>query len=427
MIALLRVLWLLLAATPVANAAVLPPCSDGSVPRQLASLSFEGNQVTRRETFLRELNFSVGDVLCPSDIAEGEQDITDLGLFSDVDTATTTLERSRVAVTYIVKERWYILPIPRVDASTDEEFGLGMSLSWNNFLGLNHKISLSGVRKELEERTTDNETIFEGSYDWRRFMGSRTNLGFGVEYRNEAASVDDLTFDERVTSFGMIASRQLTRLQTGQGWNLSGGLSWRESRNLGDNAPPDEGVLTAVTGGIRYRDVHDKIYSFQGISYGASVTSSVPGLSDYDQYVVSGGVTRYIPIGRRAHQNINLYAQAGSFHAGPRARRNDNFELGGADRLRGYEDEFTEGDAFWAVGAEYLRPLYWNAVRGLVILEAGDAMSTSFSEQNQPVLLSIGLGLRIRITWFVDAAVEVGVAWPLIRGDGLQVFAGGAG
>ncbi|MEQ9738188.1 MAG: BamA/TamA family outer membrane protein, partial [Algiphilus sp.] len=186
-------------------------------------------------------------------------------------------------------------------------------------------------------------------------------------------------------------------------------------------------VLTAVTGGIRYRDVHDKIYSFQGISYGASVTSSVPGLSDYDQYVVSGGVTRYIPIGRRAHQNINLYAQAGSFHAGPRARRNDNFELGGADRLRGYEDEFTEGDAFWAVGAEYLRPLYWNAVRGLVILEAGDAMSTSFSEQNQPVLLSIGLGLRIRITWFVDAAVEVGVAWPLIRGDGLQVFAGGAG
>ena len=54
-------------------------------------------------------------------------------------------------------------------------------------------------------------------------------------------------------------------------------------------------------------------------------------------------------------------------------------------------------------------------------------MSTSFSEQNQPVLLSIGLGLRIRITWFVDAAVEVGVAWPLIRGDGLQVFAGGAG
>ncbi|MHA7833296.1 MAG: BamA/TamA family outer membrane protein [Algiphilus sp.] len=426
MIPILRPLLLLLVAVPVLGEAAVPPCNDGTLPRQLASLSFEGNRVTQRQTFLRELNFSVGDVVCPSDIAAGEQAITDLGLFSDVDTATTTLEQSRVAVTYTVKERWYILPIPRVDASTDEEFGLGMSLSWNNFLGLNHKISMSGVRKELEERTTDNETVFDASYSWRRFMGSRTNLGFSLEYRDEGASVDELEFEERVTSFGVFASRQLTRRQTGQGWNLSGGLGWRESRNLGAEAPPDEGVLTALTGGLGYRDVHDKIYSFKGTSYGVSVTSSVPGISDYAQYVVSGGVTRYIPIGTRAHQNINLYARAGSFHGGPRARRNDNFELGGADRLRGYEDEYTEGDAFWAVGAEYLRPLYWNALRGLVILEAGDALSTSFAEQNQPVMVSIGLGLRIRITWFVDAAVEVGVAWPLIRGDGAQIFAGGA-
>lgn len=417
---------LLMAAGPFATWAVAP-CNDGSLPRQVAKLNFEGNRVTQRQTFLRELSFGVGDVVCPSDIADGEQAITDLGLFSDVETATSTLERSRIAITYTVEERWYILPIPRVDASTDEEFGLGMSLSWNNFLGLNHRISLTGVHKQLEERTTDSETVFEGSYSWRRFMGSRTNLGFSIENREEGASVDDLEFEEQVTSLGIFASRQLTRLQTGQGWSVSGGLGWRHGRKSGFDAPPDDGVLTSLSGGIGYRDVHSKIYSTQGVSYGVSVTTSVPGVSDYGQHVVYGSVARYIPVGQRVHQNINLFARAGSFHGGPEARRSDNFELGGADRLRGYEDEFTEGDAFWSVSAEYLRPLYWDTLRGLVVLEVGDTSRSSFAEQDQPVLVSIGVGIRLRITWFVDAAFEIGVAWPLVRGDGSQVFAGGAG
>lgn len=421
----LRLLVLLLAASPSLVLAAAP-CSDGSLPRQVAKLDFEGNRVTQRQTFLRELSFDVGDLVCPSDVEDGEQAITDLGLFSDVDTATTTLERSRISITYTVEERWYILPIPRVDASTDEEFGLGMSLSWNNFLGLNHRISLTGVHKQLEERTTDTETVFQGSYSWRRFMGSRTNLAFSAENREEGASVDDLEFEEQVTSLGIFASRQLTRLQTGQGWNVSGGVGWRHGRKAGENAPPDDGVLTSVTAGLGYRDLHSKIYSFEGISYGFSVTTSVPGISDYSEQVVTGSIARYIPVGERVHQNINLFARAGSFYGGPEARRNDNFELGGADRLRGYEDEFTEGDVFWSVSAEYLRPLYWDTLRGLVILEAGGTSRSNFSEREQPALLSIGVGVRLRITWFVDAAVEFGVAWPLIRGDGSQIFAGGA-
>jgi len=423
----LRPLVLLFIAASPTLAMAEKPCSDGSLPRQVAALNFEGNRVTQRRTFLRELSFGVGDLVCPDDIVGGAQAITDLGLFSDVDTATSTLERRRVSIIYTVEERWYILPIPRVDASTDEEFGLGMSLSWNNFLGLNHRISLTGVHKQLEERTTDSETVFEGSYSWRRFMDSRTNLSFSVENREEGASVDDLEFEEQETSLGIFASRQLTRLQTGQGWSISGGLGWRHGRKSGLNAPPDDGVLTSLSGGLGYRDLHSKIYSSEGISYGVSVTASVPGLSDYGQQFVLGSIARYIPVGQRVHQNINLFARAGTFYGGPEERRNDHFELGGADRLRGYEDEFTEGDAFWAVGAEYLRPLYWDALRGLIVLEAGDTSRSSFAERDQPVLVSIGLGVRIRITWFVDAAVEFGVAWPLVRGDGAQVFAGGAG
>lgn len=405
---------------------VLPAaeCLDGSAPRAVMEIVFEGNEVTRRDTLTRELGFSEGDLICPKDIGKGRQAILDLRLFRGVEAQSEATDEG-LRVIYSLRERWYVLPIPRIDANSDETFGLGVSLNWNNVGGRNHRLSMSAVRRELEERTLDDETIVSGAYNWRRFGGTRTNVTLRGSDSRESAIDGEQRFQDRETSFGVGASRQLTSYQTGQGWALSGGLDWKRGTNRGANAPPDEGTLVGSGLGLSYTDLHSSVYSERGFRASVSLSASVPGLSDYDELSFGGSVLHIQPIGKRPHQRLHLRASAGSFHGGQPQSRSDAFELGGAGNLRGYENEFGEGDAVWTVGAEYLRPVGWDWLRVLAILEAGQVHRASFPERDPGLMASIGLGFRIRLTWFVDAEVELGVAYPLRGGDGLRGFAGG--
>lgn len=399
-------------------------CLDGKSPRPVAEIVFEGNEVTRRETLTRELAFSPGDRVCLDDLRRGRQALLDLRLFRNVEWREEAAEDG-LRVVYSLRERWYFLPIPRVDANSDETFGLGLSLNWNNVGGRNHRLSMSAVRRQLEERTLDDETIVSGSYNWRRFGGTRTNVTLRGSDSRESAVDGDIRFQDRETSFGVGASRQLTSYQTGQGWALDGGLDWVRGSNRGVDAPPDEGVLVAPSIGLSYTDLHSSVYSERGFTARIGVSASLPYFSDYDQTRVGGSLLHIRPIGEREHQRLHLHASAGSFYGGPPQRRSDAYELGGASNLRGYDNEFGEGDAFWTVGAEYLRPLRWDWLRVLAVLEAGQVHRASFPERDPGLMASIGVGFRIRFTWFVDAEVELGVAYPLRGGDGISVFAGG--
>ena len=400
-------------------------CPEGERSRPVAEIVFEGNEVTRRETLTRELAFGPGDPVCPADLQRGRQALLDLRLFREVNWHEEATEDGGLRVVYSVRERWYFLPVPRVDANSDATFGLGVSLNWNNVGGRNHRLSMSAVRRELEERTLDDETIVSAAYNWRRFGGTRTNITLRGRDSRESAVDGDSRFQDREMSFGVGASRQLTSHQTGQGWALDGGLDWVRGSNRGREAPPDEGVLVAPSIGLSYTDLHSSVYSERGFTARIAMSASVPELSDYDQTRFGGAVLHIQPIGERAHQRLHLRASAGSFHGGPSQRRSDTFQLGGASNLRGYDNEFGEGDVFWTVGAEYLRPVGWEWLRVLAVLEAGQVHRASFPDRDPGFMASIGLGFRVRFTWFVDAEIELGVAYPLRGGDGLRGFAGG--
>lgn len=415
---------------PVAVAAVPPEvsraCQPGETPREVAEIVFAGNDVTRRDTMLRELGFAEGDTVCVEEIAFGTQALLDLRLFRAADVAVQENASGTVTLTYSVVERWYILPLPRVDANSDSTFGLGVNLSWNNVGGRNHRLSMTAVRRELDERDRDDETIVSGRYDWRRFMGSRWNLSLSGGYARESATIDEQIFEERVSSAGVGLARQLTSDRTGQGWSLSSGLQWRNSSNIGVDAPPDEGQLTSASVGLGYTNLHSQVYSDRGVSGGVSLVADVAPLSDYDQTTLSASYRHIWPIGRRAHQTLQLRLSAATLHGGPNVRKSDSFSLGGAGSLRGFDNEYAEGDGFWLASVAYLRPVRWDWLRALALLEIGDVARSGFG-RDPGVLASLGLGFRVRITWFVDAEVEFGIGIPLIREDGFRFFAGGAG
>lgn len=393
--------------------------------RSLRRIDFEGNRVTRESTLLRELPFTPGDTVEARQLMAAAQHLLDLGLFRSVSSELQVLPDGSVAVTYTLRERLYILPTPRLDATSDGTFGGGLGLTWSNFLGRNHSLGALAIYRRFDERDRDNETLARAAYNWRRVGNSRFNLQFFGGYRQQEARFSGAPFDERTQDAGFNLSRQLTTDRTGQGWVIGSGLSWRRSVNSGAAAPPDDGTLTAFNTGLSYRDVRSYVYSEEGSFVGIGVSTDLPVWSDYHVFSWRADAVRLLRVGQRAHQNLNLRASTGSLHGGPELRRRESFSLGGAGSLRGYPNEFAEGDYFWLMSAELLRPVYWDWLRALLLIEAGNAGRTNLRPREESVLVSVGAGFRLRVTWFVNFEVEAGVAVPLIGGDGLRPFASG--
>ena len=58
------------------------------------------------------------------------------------------------------------------------------------------------------------------------------------------------------------------------------------------------------------------------------------------------------------------------------------------------------------------------------VAEAGGADDDFRGEADGSPYASLGLGVRVRLTWFVDIEIEAGFAVPLRDGDGVRFFAG---
>ena len=129
-------------------------------------------------------------------------------------------------------------------------------------------------------------------------------------------------------------------------------------------------------------------------------------------------------VGQVEHQSLHFLADLGGYHAGPLSREPKAFELGGSGMLRGYDREVIEGDFMYYGSVEYLRPIHWDWLRLLTLFEAGSALRDVDYPSNEIVYASVGVGLRMQITWFVNLQFEIGVAYPLVSGNQVRFFAG---
>lgn len=96
---------------------LLPTLSEAAWP-PLASIRFEGNEVTREHVLLREMSVVPGDPADPVLIERSRQAILDLGLFRQVETQEEATPDG-VALIVRVREKRCLLPIPRLDTSSD--------------------------------------------------------------------------------------------------------------------------------------------------------------------------------------------------------------------------------------------------------------------------------------------------------------------
>lgn len=404
--------WLALCATTAASAA----------PR-VADIRIVGNETTRDIVILRELALAVGDEATPQALEDTRQSVQDLGLFREVRIETEP-SGDEVVLLVRVREKRYFLPIPRIDGNSDGDYSYGAQIRWSNMFGLNHRMVAYVEKGEIEsERDRESTKSARLSYSAPYLGDTPYSLNVLLDHTEQVSiNRQDRTFDETFRRVQVLGTRDFRTARPRNGWILGTGLYWQDQSAKGPFAPPSDGMATAGVVTASYDDLHFNFYSQTGKRFQARAEVAVDGLmSDYGYQRLDLDYRDYRPFGRRDHQSLHFIAAGGVYGGGPDSR--NAYSLGGSRRMRGYESDAIEGNSYWYVSGEYLRPLRWNWLRLLAVFEAGSARGNVFGDRNRSAYASIGLGLRARITWFVDIEIEAGIAMPLIAGDGARFFA----
>ncbi len=425
-----------LAAGAVAGAVALtPPALAIAAPAAppVVAIEFSGNVVTRERVMLREMALAIGEPADPEEIERSRQGIYDLGLFRQVEITPRPIDLddvdAGVTLDVEVREKRFLLPVPRIDASSDRDRSFGLQLRWNNAFGENHTLNaFVADGRYPADRLRDREQRGRIAYEAPLLVGD-WGLAGQVERTERRArlSGSDELFDETLHRAELRVTRDLRDTRPRRGWVAHAGLAYEDQRVAGDAAPAPDGHATALLVGARHDNRRFQLYSETGRRASLSAEIAQRGWgSDYGYRRIDLGYQEYLALPQGEHHSLYLIARGGWYAGGP-GRKNVH-DLGGSGTLRGYSNDYLEGQRYGYLAAEYLRPLGPNWLRLLVVAEAGFAGGSvdPNARTGGGIHASIGVGLRLRFSWFVNFELEAGFAQPLRRGDGWRFFAGGA-
>lgn len=391
-------------------------------PERITEIRFVGNKVTRPAILLQEMLVRPGDAVDAALIERSRQAIMDLGLFERVETELQPAEYGEGEILVVsLREKIYVLPLPRLNRNADGDISYGAQLRADNLFGLNQGLRFtveetkpaSGDANDIQELRLD--------YDYPRLAGTPYGLTINASRVEETRDVPDLPgqhFDVSSRSFGFSITRLLERYGPTRGWRVySGMILGRTEYTYEPGTPvlyPDDNRL-ALTGGARFSDVRNYLYSRAGEAYGYSAEFGVP--FDYQQHNLY--FRQYNLITRKPHYSLDYQLQLGYAEGTIGA-----YALGGSGTLRGYPRASVEGNVFLLGNFEYLQPLFgYRSLRALVFLDVGNAYP-KFSEVDPLDLkASVGVGLRYVLKSFVNIQLRLDYGYALDGGSS-KTYAG---
>lgn len=418
-------------ATALSQPAAAQATTPATWPR-IVAIELSGNENTSDKVILRELDLAPGDLADPAGIERGRQAVQDLGLFREVD-ASTRPGADGVVLQLEMREKYHLLVLPRVDVNSDRDVSYGAQLRWSNLWGLNHRLNLtveSGDYPEARDRREEKSArlayrapfLFDGPYELRTRLERRERVTPVIDPVSNA--VTDDSFDETFDSVDIGLVRDLRVGRPRVGWIVGGGLLWQRQDASGQFAPPPDGQALALVGTADYDDVRFHLYNETGRRFSSRLEAAASGLgSDYDYTRATVDYFESRAVGAEPHQTIELLGGGGVLVGGPGSR--NAFSLGGSSRLRGYDSDFLEGDHYYYGSFQYLRPVKWNWLRLMAFVEVGGTGDDREGQRDGSPYADIGLGMRIRLTWWVNVDIQAGWAYPLRGGDGANFFASG--
>lgn len=410
----------------LAGLALLVAGAASAQSPRLSSIRFEGNTVTREYVMQRELALAVGDLATPEALERSRQALLDLGLFREVALRLQPADGGAAELVVVVTEKRYVLPLPRLDGSSDDDLSFGLQLRWANVGGRNHRLNLYVEDGDFDsDRDREGEQRASLSYFAPLVWQDRYNAWVALSRTDRQLTAELGGYEERQDRLEFGIERDERRSRPRRGWLHGLGMAIERQQNLGPTAPEDDGDTYALVAHSAFEDRRFRVYSETGTRLNLRLEAADESLgSDFGYRRLDAHWFHSRPFGERDHQTLHFIARGGYFSGG--ARRRNTYSLGGSGELRGFDVDAFEGQRYWYTAVEALRPLKWDWLRGFVFVEAGAAGGNLQFRHDSSPRGSIGAGVRMRLTWFVDVEIEAGVAWPIgSGGDGLRFFAGG--
>ena len=398
----------------------------------ISAIEFSGNRVTNPKILRYEILVKEGDIADPALIERSRQAIMDLGLFVSVDASVERRDDGTV-LRFIVKEKYYILPVPKLNRDDDNNISLGAEISLDNLAGLNQQLKLRYETEEADTISSGKNETNTFSYNYPRMFGSPYLLHTELSQNRQPAEVVTGTtvtslFELEAWTASLLVSRWLALRGPSRGWQVGAGLVWRRHSFdyvSGDTGTFQDGRAVGVSALGQFLDVRDYLFSRSGAEYGYLGEYGMPALGSDTQYTRHElFYRRYLLLKGRPHENLEFQARLGLSSGDLFAREDYAYSLGGSKTLRAFDTGSFTGNSFILFNLQYLRPFFnYYPLRGAVFLDVGNAYPSNEQINLGDLKWGVGIGLRLRLKSFVKIDLRVDVAYAYDTGE-YKVFAG---
>ena len=386
--------------------------TEGHVER----IDIKGNKKTKDRVIRRELRFKQGDVFNRNLASRSIERIYNTGYFEDVNVRLFQGEKNANDVIMeidVAEQKTGSVTVGAGYSQSDGLVGI-LGLSETNLRGTGDKVALNW---EFGGKTHSNKNYtFSYTHPWLNSHGD----SIGMSIYDREAEYDDYDgkgntvseYRKKTTggnvTYGRVRSEYVSdyvTLETKKTKYLSheGGPnnydSWRHNpaslpvfRDYIDN---NFGTTNSVTWSHVfdnrdniYDPMHGKRLSFTGTWAG----HGLGGDFDYYKFIIENRL--YYKVGVKHVIAVRLM---GGIATGDMPY-NDLFTLGGADTLRGYEDDEFRGNKMYAATVEYRFPIA-KKVQGVLFTDMGAAWGGTgkipWYQESRGLHYSVGAGLRV--------------------------------
>ncbi len=401
----------------------------------ISAIRFEGNEITREAILRQELLLAPGDEAAPEAVERDRRALMNLGLFKWVRSELHDDGAGGVELLFVMEEKFYFLPIPRLDAKADGSFAYGMELTMDNVGGLNQRLKLVHRRHDAIDSTEPQRIESELSYSYPRLLGTRYALALGFNRIAtellETDNANNLTaaYDYRLQSTSAAVSRWLGKKGSSRGWVVSTGMVHREqffTHTFGTPGLYHGSQAVGFSFAVGHHAVDNLRYRRIGHQYGFSGEQGLPLLGSQHSY--NRGqlyYRRYHPLDEDRPRNLNAQLRIGA--ANGLLFDSTAFSIGGGGSLRGHDSGALRGNAFMLLNMEYRHPLSgYPQLRGVLFTDIGNAWPGVMESDLSDLKHDVGIGLRWKVQSFVNMELTVDVGHDPLSGT-TKVFAGSSG
>lgn len=410
------------------EAGTAPPAEPGVI----SAIVFSGNKVTQERIMRQEMLVKEGDPADPALIERSRQAIMDLGLFVSVH-ATLEAGDNGLVLHIAVKEKYYFIPVPKLNHDDNYHYTLGAELTVDNIAGLNQQIKLRYEHEDATGLAGGQITTYSLDFNSPRLVGTPYLLSAGISETRTPAEIDSggvvtTLYRQQAWSANAQLSRWLNRSGLSKGWQAGGGLIWRRNNYDYISGTPSIQFADAQAVGViahaGFLDVHDYLFSRSGLDYGYTGEYGVPVLGSdtlYSRHELY--YRKFILLEGGPHRNIDVQVRLGLSSGDLFASDTYAYSVGGNRTLRGYPSGAFAGNAYFVTNVQYLRPLFgYNVWRGVLFVDAGNAYPSNNELHLGDLHWDVGAGMRLRLKSFVKIDLRFDAAYAHETGEWRYFF-----